>query len=404
VNTLAPGYAQAAYPDIVQTPAHPSFAFALAHLHGHAASDHARTRPRVLDIGCNRGAQLRWIARTLPGATCLGLDALPAAIDEARAADNPKNLAFELGDLTTWDPGARRFDLIIAYGMLSWLPDPAREALLRLVARALAPGGIALICWIALPGGAATEALGQLLRLEQARLPDIDAPAGSIGRGPAEALRRLAAGMVPALAGPSMAGALHVTQGKTPGGLTADELHPDRRAFYLMEVLDAATQSGLAYMGDAGLGLDWIAGGPSALAPALDGLPHLVALQYRDYLLHVGFRRSLFVRAQDAGRLQTEVNPVAALSLHAALIAPSTRRIRALTDPPGEDSDALLAAIRAADQTAPLRTVVARADLPARKDTARWGIAALRLAANNLIALSIGPPPPPDMADRPIPE
>jgi SAM-dependent methyltransferase len=401
VNTLAPGYAQAAYPDIVQTPAHPSFAFALAHLHGHAASDHARTRPRVLDIGCNRGAQLRWIARTLPGATCLGLDALPAAIDEARAADNPKNLAFELGDLTTWDPGARRFDLIIAYGMLSWLPDPAREALLRLVARALAPGGVALICWIALPGGAATEALGQLLRLEQARQPG--APDGGIGRGPAEALRRLAAGMAPALAGPSMAGALHAAQGRNPGQLTADELHPDRRAFYLMEVLDAAAQSGLAYMGDAGLGPDWIAGGPAALAPALDGLPHLVALQYRDYLLHVGFRRSLFVRAQDAAPLRTEPDAAAALSLHAALAAPLAAAVRPYTDPPGEDGDALLAAIRAAGQAAPLSAVVARSDLPVRNDTARWGLAALRLAANNRIALSLGPPPPPDTAHRAVP-
>jgi hypothetical protein len=192
-----------------------------------------------------------------------------------------------------------------------------------------------------------------------------------------------------------MAGALHSALGKNPGQLTADELHPDRRAFYLMEVLDAAAQSGLAYMGDAGLGPDWIAGGPASLAPALDGLPHLVALQYRDYLLHVGFRRSLFVRAQDAGPLRAQPDPASALSLHAALSAPLAPGVRPFTDPPGEDGDALLAAIRAAGQTAPLREVVARADLPARSDTARWGMAALRLAANNRIALSLGPPPPP---------
>jgi trans-aconitate methyltransferase len=122
-------------------------------------------RPRVLDIGCNRDAQLHWIARTLPRSLCLGLDALPAAITEARGRDNLPNLTFELGDLTNWNPAVRRFDMVIAYGMLSWLPDPAREALLRLVAHALAPGGIALICWAALPGCAATEAIGQLLRL-----------------------------------------------------------------------------------------------------------------------------------------------------------------------------------------------------------------------------------------------
>lgn len=401
MDALYPGYAAATYPDVVQTQAHPSFGLGIANLHGHSVSDQARTAPRVLDIGCNRGAQLRWIARTLPNSQCLGLDALPAAINEARAADNPPNLAFEQGDLMTWDPGEQRFDFVIAYGMLSWLPDLARTALLRLVARALAPGGVALVCWMALPGAAATEALGQLLRLEQARLPDIYTPVNRVGHGPAEALRRLKAGMLLRFAGPSMAAALAAAQDSTAGALTADELNPDRRAFYLMEVLDAATQSGLGYVADANLTTDWIAGGPSELAQALNGLPHLVALQYRDYLLHTTFRHSLFVRAQDTAALQAAPDPTTALSLHAAGV---TRKAgsRVLSDPPGADCEALMTALGAMGNAIPLSQVVARSDLSNRKDKARWGLAALQLAASNRIALSLGRPPPPHKRDTPV--
>jgi hypothetical protein len=95
------------------------------------------------------------------------------------------------------------------------------------------------------------------------RQPDVDVPANcpdqrngsayGIGPGPAEALWCLGAGLNPGLAGPSMAAALHSAQRRNPGALLADDLNPERRVFYLLETLDAATQSGLTYMGDASL-------------------------------------------------------------------------------------------------------------------------------------------------------
>jgi hypothetical protein len=227
-----------------------------------------------------------------------------------------------------------------------------------------------------------------LLRLEQARVPDTTTPGNSIGRGPAEALQRLSAGMIPRFAGPSMAGAPAAAQGLWAGSFIVDDLNPDRRAFYLMEVLDAATQGGLGYVGDAILSTDWIAGGPSELVGALNGLPHLVALQYRDYLLHTTLRQSLFMRAQDTEPLQATPDPAAALSLHATEIALGAG-VRVLTDPPGADAEALLAVLGAAGNAKPL-AVVARSDLPDRNDKVRWGLAALRLAANDRLALSLG--------------
>lgn len=55
---------------------------------------------RVLDIGCGYGAVARAIARARPGATVAGIDIEAPLIEQARAADNPPNLSFVLGDAT----------------------------------------------------------------------------------------------------------------------------------------------------------------------------------------------------------------------------------------------------------------------------------------------------------------
>ncbi len=53
---------------------------------------------RVLDIGCGYGAVARSVARGVEGAEVTGIDNNPERIREARAADNPANLAFVEGD------------------------------------------------------------------------------------------------------------------------------------------------------------------------------------------------------------------------------------------------------------------------------------------------------------------
>ena len=55
---------------------------------------------RVLDIGCGYGAVARAIARAHPGATVAGIEIEADLIEQARAADNPANLSFILGDAT----------------------------------------------------------------------------------------------------------------------------------------------------------------------------------------------------------------------------------------------------------------------------------------------------------------
>ena len=44
------------------------------------------------------------------------------------------------------------FDYIICHGLLSWVAEPLREALLRVVAERLAPNGVAMVSFNVLPG------------------------------------------------------------------------------------------------------------------------------------------------------------------------------------------------------------------------------------------------------------
>lgn len=48
-------------------------------------------------------------------------------------------LEVRCADVTTFDPGEATFDLVIAHGLFSWVPDPVRDAVLALSRRARPP-------------------------------------------------------------------------------------------------------------------------------------------------------------------------------------------------------------------------------------------------------------------------
>lgn len=55
---------------------------------------------RVLDVGCGYGAVARSIARARPRGVVVGIDYDEGRLSQAKAADNPPNLRFVLGDAT----------------------------------------------------------------------------------------------------------------------------------------------------------------------------------------------------------------------------------------------------------------------------------------------------------------
>jgi SAM-dependent methyltransferase len=125
----------------------------------------------IADIGCGTGYSAAVLAAGNPQAQVIGLDYNPAHIAEARslaAEAGLGNLRFIEADLAEMDSAALdalpEFDLVAAHGLWSWVADPVREGLLRLLGRRVKPGGVVMLSYNALPGAAGALGLARLVR------------------------------------------------------------------------------------------------------------------------------------------------------------------------------------------------------------------------------------------------
>ncbi|AKE88064.1 MULTISPECIES: class I SAM-dependent methyltransferase [Rhodococcus] len=114
----------------------------------HLVGEAAELEPGLaLDVGCGEGADAIWLARR--GWRVDGVDVSGVAL--RRAAEHADRAGAEIAgritwlheNLTAWDPGRGRYDLVSAQYM--HLPPPGRDVLFRRLAEAVAPGGTLLI-------------------------------------------------------------------------------------------------------------------------------------------------------------------------------------------------------------------------------------------------------------------
>ena len=135
-QTIADQYRLTPYPSLTHPFTHPSRVRAVAALYGLQAPDPAQAR--ILELGVNQGANLHWIARSLPAATCIGLDLTTAAIRQAQQAAQAAgltNLTYHAADLLDFDFGAQKFDYIGDTDLrLDWMEVYPKEIKAALVA------------------------------------------------------------------------------------------------------------------------------------------------------------------------------------------------------------------------------------------------------------------------------
>ncbi|MEW6268486.1 MAG: class I SAM-dependent methyltransferase [Thermodesulfobacteriota bacterium] len=93
---------------------------------------------RVLDVGCGDGKVTAAIAERLPRGSLLGVDPSHRMIDYAHRHLSASNLVFAVADARAL-PCRGRFDLVVSFNALHWVPE--QERALRSVRDALAPGG-----------------------------------------------------------------------------------------------------------------------------------------------------------------------------------------------------------------------------------------------------------------------
>jgi ubiquinone/menaquinone biosynthesis C-methylase UbiE len=97
----------------------------------------------VLEVGCGTGGVLLPAKRAVPGATVVGLDPDPDALEVARRRARRAGLALQLdrgyADRLPYADGS--VDRVLSSFMLHHLPDDQQRAALREVHRVLVPGG-----------------------------------------------------------------------------------------------------------------------------------------------------------------------------------------------------------------------------------------------------------------------
>ena len=148
-------YDEVSYSSYPYAQTHPDRLATVAELHGLRAPDVATAR--VLELGCGAAGNLIAMAVGTPGLRAVGIDLATAPIEEGRrivAEVGLENVELQQGDLTELTHGELgEFDYVIAHGVLAWVPEPVRDALLAACHSHLAADGLAYISYNAHPGG-----------------------------------------------------------------------------------------------------------------------------------------------------------------------------------------------------------------------------------------------------------
>lgn len=172
MDRTASAYDSFQYENLPFRMSHPDWLATIGTLAGLTPPD-VRTS-RVLDIGCARGGHLIPLAELLPDASFVGIDLAPSQIADAR--DDARgigltNVEFRAMDVRDLSSDLGQFDYILCHGVFSWVPDDAREAVLRSCRDLLTPNGLAYVSYNTLPGW---HARGMLRSMFSRVVPDGD--------------------------------------------------------------------------------------------------------------------------------------------------------------------------------------------------------------------------------------
>ena len=153
-DAIKDAYETIAYVGRPHHPTSPTLLAAIGQLHGLAPRTGAPIA--MLEIASGDGSNLLPIAAAHPGGRFVGVDLsarLTASARELAAALGLANTTLIEGDLRALPADIGRFDVIVAHGLYSWVPADVRDALMRAIARHLAPTGVAFVSYNTLPGG-----------------------------------------------------------------------------------------------------------------------------------------------------------------------------------------------------------------------------------------------------------
>lgn len=269
---------------------HPDRLALLGALHGLDPADPDSCR--VLELGCGDGMNLVAMVAAAPGVRAVGIDAAAGPLERGRryaAALGLDGLDLRAADIRNTE-SLGEFDYVIAHGVWSWVDADTREALMGVIAGALAPQGIGFVSYLTLPG---------------ARLRELGRDAARRLAGDLEALRALQpwTSQRHDLYGQLLGQELERMLGRPDHVLRHDELSEQWEPCWLGEVARAAERHGMRFMAEADpleLRENWLPPGTDALLDRLADDDPVARGEIADVLSGRGFRQTLLCRAERA--------------------------------------------------------------------------------------------------------
>ncbi len=279
------------------------------HMNLVAAANGFATRPlggdfAWCDYGCGNGITAAVLAGCYPSAKFFGVDFLPAHIRAGETLairmglDNASFLQRSFADLKPAD--IPPLDFAVMHGVLSWINDATRDALLDDAAKRLKPGGILLTGTNAMPGWAAKLPMRNMVysltkdgesSLERARVG-------------LEWLKRLKAAQVKYFRDyPALAEAVDELERVDPRYMAHEYFNQNLRAFYFAELKAMMGSRGLRFAGCARLFLNMVdLSVPKDLQEEFRNVGSRAELEAkRDFIRNEAFRRDVWVKGEPLG-------------------------------------------------------------------------------------------------------
>ena len=276
---------------------------------------------RVLELACGDGMNLVPIASTLPDATFVGFDVAGRPVARAQrmihelGVRNVRVLELDLRDVP---PDFGTFDYIIAHGLYSWIPADVRRHVMPLIARHLAPSGVALVSYNAMPGSHLRGVVWDMLKYHTRNVAD---KAGKLQA--ARALLDLVS--IPVddddAAQQAMRAQVRSAAQGSDASLAHDDLSEPNDPFYFHELVDDAQRAGLAFLAEARIETMPGAGVSPRVRDALGRLDRLAREQYLDFIEFRHFRESLLCHAAAPARFVLQPGRASALHVLPSLAA-----------------------------------------------------------------------------------
>ena len=255
---------------------------------------------RVLELGSASGGNLIPMALTLPKSQFIGLDLSARQVEDGRKVIDSLGLTnVELRHMSILDVGPElgQFDYIICHGVYSWVPDTVRDKILAVCSTNLTPEGIAYVSYNTYPGWHMRGMIRDMMKYHAQKFDDAKRKVSQ-----ARALINFLAESVPDQEGPY--GALlkrelkHMRE-KADYYLLHDHLEEVNDPIYFHQFVQAASQHGLAYVGEAAMETMATNTFPAKVEASLDRVSRdrVQREQYMDFLRNRTFRQTLLCHA-----------------------------------------------------------------------------------------------------------